>query len=59
MTGPTIFLVVRRDRDLGDSVKAYAFLESEARTYAQLLNSGDEWGPHVVEEVQPLPESSG
>ena len=54
MTAPTIYVVVRRDRDVGDSVVGWCFFEPEARDAARRLNGGGEWGPHVVEEVAPL-----
>lgn len=54
MTAPSVWVVVRRIRDLSDELVGWAFLETDARDHARHLNAGDEWGPHVAEEIPPL-----
>lgn len=54
MIAPSIFVVLRRDRDLGDSIIAWAFMQSDADDEAIRLNGGQEFGPHVVEEIPPV-----
>lgn len=57
MTAPSIFVVVRRDRDIGDSIISWAFVRSEASDEAKRLNGGQDFGPHAVEEIPPVSAS--
>lgn len=54
MKAPVIHVIVRRQRGLPDQLVAWAFDFAEAEDAARRLDGGDEFGPHVVEEVPAL-----
>lgn len=58
MKAPKIFVVIKRIRDLEDTIVGWSFDEREARDEARRLNSFGEWGPHVVEGCAPIGEQS-
>jgi hypothetical protein len=52
---PTIYIVIRSDRDIPTtSPIGWSFDENEARAKARELNVDNEFGPYIVEEVEPL-----